>query len=174
MRRMSFRALALIAFAAFLIAAAGCGGGAKKSAGTTGAAPATGPATTAAATTGGAATAPALSEIASAANCRELADLSTKFSEAAGGATDSGDLKKVAQLLREFAAKTPSDIRPDFKVFADAYTKIAEAFGNVKPGTVPDAATMAKLQKLSTEIDSAKLAQASQKVSVWLQKNCTP
>jgi hypothetical protein len=51
-------------------------------------------------------------------------------------------------------------------------TKIAAVAGNLKPGQVPDAATVAKLQKLSTEIDTKKLTQASQNITAWVSKNC--
>ncbi len=180
MRKRSSYALGLILLAALAPIAAGCGGGKAKSAASTPAT--TAPATTAPATTATADTTPTtttsaaasdLSGIASAANCKELADLGTKFSTAMTG-TAAQDTKKIAQLLEEFAAKTPSDIRPDFKVVADAYSKIADAVGNLKPGSVPDAAALAKLQKMSGEIDSAKLTQASEHISAWVQKSCRP
>lgn len=171
MRRRLIYALSLILLAVLVLVAAGCGGGKKNIAATT-APTSTAPATSKAATTTAATSTSDLSGIASAANCKELADLGTKFSEAAGGSANSRDTKKVAQLLQEFAAKTPSDIRPDFKVVADAFSKIADAVGNVTPGATPDATMIAKLQKLAAEIDTAKLTQASQNISAWVQKNC--
>jgi hypothetical protein len=181
MRRMPARVLALTALAALVLAGAGCGGGSKKSSSTTTVTKAS-TTTTAGntattkktATTAKAATTSSdLSAIASVANCRQLADLGTKFSSAVSGAGNSGDMKKVAQLLQEFAAKTPSEIRPDFQVVADNYGKIAEAVGTMKPGATPDAATLAKLQKLATQIDSVKLQKASEHITAWLQKNCS-
>lgn len=169
-------ALALVVTALALVAA-GCGGGSKTAATT--AAPATAApatteqATTTQATTRSQVTTSELSGLASAANCRQLADLSTKFMEAAGG-TEPQDIQQVAQLLREFAAKTPSDVRPDFKVLSDAYSKLADAFVGVKPGAVPTASTLAKLQKLAGEIDTARLTTASENISAWLRKNCAP
>jgi hypothetical protein len=38
-------------------------------------------------------------------------------------------------------------------VVADYFSKIADVAGNLKAGQTPDAAAIAKLQKLSTEID---------------------
>ena len=173
MRQRTTRALAPTSLAVLVLVAAGCGGGGSKNTAATAA-----PATTAAAapaptTTKAAATTSDLSGIASAANCKQLADLGTKFSQAMGG-TDAQDTKKVAQLLQEFASKTPSDIRPDFQIVADAYSKIADAVGNITPGSVPDAATLAKLAKVATEINSAKLTKASENISAWAQKNCRP
>jgi hypothetical protein len=110
--------------------------------------------------------------VASAKNCKGLADLGQKFSSAFTGAANSQDLKKEALLLKEFADKTPADIRPDFQVLAQYLTKIADALGGLKLGSTPNAATLAKLQKLSTEIDQAKLTAASAHISAWAQKNC--
>lgn len=172
MRQRRLYALGLVLLAAIVLpVAAGCGGG-KKAAATTTAAT-TAATTTEQATTTTAKTTSSLGGIASAANCKQLADLGSKFSQAMSG-TDTQDTKKVAQLLQEFASKTPSDIRPDFQVLADAYTKIADAIGNVKPGSVPDPTVLAKLAKLSGEIDSAKLTTASEHISAWVQKSCHP
>lgn len=184
MRRTWIRASALIVLAVLLLVAAGCGGGGKKSAATTAAAPATTEAMTTEAMTTEAATteamttqaattkAPDLSGLASSANCKQLANLGAKYSQAFSGAANANDLKRTGQLLEEFASKTPSDIRPDFKVVADAYSKVAGVIGNLKPGTVPDAATLAKLQKAVAGLDQAKLTQASQHIATWVTQNC--
>jgi hypothetical protein len=161
------------------VAAAGCGGGGGKknaAATTTEAATTATPTTTEAVPTTTAAaittTGPDLSGLASSANCRELANLSQAFSQAFSGAANSQDLKKQAQLLKEFASKTPADIRADFQIVADYFSKIVDAVGNLKPGQTPDAATIARLQALSTSIDQAKLTAASQHIAAWVQKNC--
>jgi hypothetical protein len=113
-----------------------------------------------------------MSTVASAKNCKGLADLGQKFSSAFTGAANAQDLKKEAQLLKEFADQTPADIRPDFQVLAQAMTKVADALEGVKLSGTPNAATLAKLQKLSTEIDQVKLTAASAHISAWVQKNC--
>jgi hypothetical protein len=181
MRRTSTLALGLTLLAALAFLAAGCGGGSEKAAATT--TEATVPATTEAATTEATTAAPPtttypttttsnLGGIASAKNCRELASLGQKFSSAFSGAANAQDLKKEAQILKEFADRTPSDIRPDFEALADYMTKIADAAGGLKPGATPDAATIAKLQKLATEVDQKKLTAASTHISAWVQMNC--
>lgn len=161
---------ALVLLAGLLVLA-GCGGGGKKSAATTTTAAKTTTAAAAAKTTTAAA---ALSGVASAANCRELGDLGTRFSAALTGASQKADVKKVAELLREFAAKTPKEIRPDFKLLADDYGKLADALGSFKAGSAPDPQALARLQQVSSEIDTTKLSQASQRIAGWLQKNCRP
>jgi len=186
MRRTSTLVLGATALAVLAFVAAGCGGGgSKESAATTTeeTVPATTEAlTTEAVTTEATTTAPAttkattttsnLGGLASTKNCRELAELGQKFSAAFTGAANAQDLKTEARLLKEFADRTPSDIRADFEVLADYMTKVADAAGGLKAGETPDAATIAKLQKLSTQIDQAKLTAASTHISAWVQKNC--
>lgn len=180
MRRVAFLVIPL---AAIGFALAGCGG--SKSASTTTRAagfstveatttePVTTQTATAQTTTAQTTTNPTTTPtVASAKNCKGLADLGQKFSSAFTGAANSQDLKKEALLLKEFADKTPADIRPDFQVLAQYLTKIADALGGLKLGSTPNAATLAKLQKLSTEIDQAKLTAASAHISAWAQKNC--
>ena len=159
---------------------AGCGGS-KESAGTTTRAggfstveattEATTTQATTPATTSTAKTTPT-STLASAKDCKELEDLGKKFSAAFSSAANSQDLKKQAELLKQFAERTPSDIRADFRLVADYMSKVADAVGSVKPGQTPSAEALAKLQKLSTEIDQAKLRAASAHIAAWGQKNC--
>jgi hypothetical protein len=195
MRMRPTAALGLTAVALALVAS-GCGGGKKNAAETTAstqtAAPAAtetttqattteAPATTTGATTTEATTTQAttteattsgLSGLASAANCKQLNELGQKFSSAFSGAANAKDLKKEAQLLKAFADKTPSDIRPDFETVADYLSKIAGAAGGIKPGKTPDAASIAKLEKLAASLDQAKLTRAVQSISAWVTKNC--
>jgi hypothetical protein len=85
------------------------------------------------------------------------------------------DPEKNAQLLKDFADQTPEEIRPDFQVIADAYSKIAGAMKGVDltSGKPLSAEAIAKLQAISGEIDSAKVTQASKNISTWASKNCT-
>jgi hypothetical protein len=181
MGRKSIAVLGMSSLAALALVAAGCGGGSKSAAtteaattaaATTTEATTTEAATAEAATTEATTTAPALSGLASSKNCRDLAGLSQKFSSAFSGTANGKDLKTQARLLKEFADQTPSDIRADFQVVADYFSKIAEVAGNIKVGQTPDPATIAKLQKISTEVDQTKLTQASQHISAWVTKNC--
>ena len=188
MRRTSMLVIGLIMLV-LALAVAGCGGGgSKESAATTEAATTeaavTDEATTEAATTQAAettatetteaeatTTAPDLSALSSA-KCRELAESAAGLSSAFTGAAGDFDVKKAAAFYQELAKKVPSEIRADFQVIADFVSKYAEVAGNLKPGETPDPAMIAKLQKLATEIDQAKLTQASQNISAWVQKGC--
>ncbi len=170
------RILVLALLGVLLLAAAGCGGKSNNSASsntpTTTAETTTAAATTTASTTTTSSTTSDLSKLASGSNCRALLDLGTKLSAAFSGS--NGDLQKQAKLLQEFADKTPSDIRPDFEVLADAMNKIAKDLKGVdlSAGKTPTPAQLAKLQKLSTEIDQTKLQTASAHITAWAQSHC--
>jgi len=173
---MRSTALTIAALGALVVALAGCGGGGHKSTTTTTATTNAAAAAKAAQKTATKAkgSASALSGLATAANCRQLADLSSRLSTAMQG-TDANDVKKQAALLKQFADKTPSDIRPDFETVAADYAKIADAVQglHLKQGSVPDPKALLKLEKLSTSIDMQKLTSASANIGAWAQKNCT-
>lgn len=152
------RALFLLVPAAVIgFVVAGCGGGSKESAGTT---------------TRAATTATPTSTLASAKDCKDLADLGQKFSSALSGAGNPQNLKKQAELLKEFAERTPSDIRADFRLLAAYLSKVADVAGSIKPGETPSAEMLAKLQKVAAEVNQAKLTAAGTRISAWVKKNC--
>jgi hypothetical protein len=184
MRRTTITALAVMLLAALALLAAGCGGSSKNAAATTEAATTeatteaatteeatTEEATTEAATTTEATSTTALGGIATSGNCKELQDLSTKLSSVLSSTNPSAaDIKKEAEVLNEFADKAPSEIKAEFKTVAAFVDKVADIYGNVKPGQVPDAATLQKLQGLQG--DAQKVSAAGQKIAAWAQKNC--
>ena len=183
MRRKPLSILAVIALSGLVLAAAGCGSSKHKAASsttattTTTAAKTATTATTATTTTTSTSTSTSkssgLSGLATAGNCSQLAGLATSLSQAVSG-TGGNDVTKTAALLKEFADKTPADIRPDFEVVAAAYAKIADALKglNLKPGATPDPAAIAKLTKLSSELDQTALQKAYTHIGAWAQKNC--
>ena len=181
MNRQAVRVLVAVALGGLVLAAAGCGGGTSTT--TTQGAPAgtttsTSETTTAASgttTTTATGTAGALGALLTSKNCRNLLGISASFSKAIAGAASGADLQKAEALMKQFADQTPADIRPDFEVLATVYAKYAEALKGVDltSGKAPSADVIARLQKLSTEIDQAKLATASQHIGAWVQKNCT-
>jgi hypothetical protein len=114
-----------------------------------------------------------VASIATAGNCAALAGLSASFSKALSG-VGANDFAARAKILKEFADKTPSDIRPDFQTLADAFSKYASALKDIHftPGQVPNAATLAKLQQLSTSIDQGAVTKAATNISAWAKNNC--
>jgi hypothetical protein len=176
-RRRSTQILSILLVLVLVLTAAGCG---KKKAASTTTTTVTEATTTAASetTTAAAGTTTTTSSDttaglgALAANCKQLSDLGQAFSTAFSGA--NGDVQKQAQILKEFADKTPSDIRPDFETLADAYTQIAGALKGVdlSSGKTPDAATLAKLLTLSQKFQNAKFQAAVQHIETWAANNC--
>jgi hypothetical protein len=114
-----------------------------------------------------------VASIATAGNCKQLAGLSAAFSKALSG-VGTNDFESRAKILKEFADKTPSDIRPDFETLASAFSKYASALKDIHftPGQVPNAATLAKLQQLSTSIDQTAVTKAATNISAWAKNNC--
>ena len=180
MRSTRLTALCLALLAALMLVAAGCGSSSKNSAATTEAATteaatteeATTEATTTEAATTEATTTAALGGLVASGKCKDLQNLGQKYSAALSGSGAGTDLKKTAQVIQEFADDAPSEIKADFQVVADYMSKVADVAGNLKPGQTPDTATLQKLQKLATSIDTQKLTQASQNITAWVAKNC--
>lgn len=160
MRRWTITAAAFVALG---FALAGCGGGGSKESAE--------PSTTTQQTQTVAPTTSGTPSFATSGNCRDLASSAQKFSAALTGA--EGDIKKQAQIFQEFADKAPSDIRSDVKTIADAFTKLANAGLTFKAGQTPSSDQLAKLQEAIKQIDTAKVQQASQRISAWVRKNCT-
>jgi hypothetical protein len=103
--------------------------------------------------------------------CAELAGLGSKLAAAMGG-QDSG-VADVSQLFDELADQVPDEIKADWQVLAQNFQKIADALkgADLSSGS-PDAATLAKLQKLATTLDSTEVQQAAAHIEAWANKNC--
>jgi hypothetical protein len=103
--------------------------------------------------------------------CADLAGLGSKLAAAMGG-QDSG-VADVSQLFDDLADQVPDEIKADWQVLAQNFQKIAAALkgADLSSGT-PDAATLAKLQKLATTLDSKEVQQAAAHIEAWAKKNC--
>ena len=105
-------------------------------------------------------------------NCKEFTELGQKVSAALSG-TDV-DADETKELLNEFADEAPEEIRDDFGVIADAYSKIADALEDLQldPGETPNAEDALKLQEIAGEIDQAELTEANTNITTWVSENC--
>ena len=171
---MNARRLATLLVAALALVAAGCGGSSDEASSDTTTAETTTEVTTTAEMTTTEQTSTESSGAGAAAltgKCAELAGLGSKLSAAMGG-QDTG-VADVSQLFDELADQVPDEIKADWQVLAKNFQKIAEALKGVDltSGT-PDAATLAKLQKLSTTLDSQAVQQAAAHIEAWAKKNC--
>ena len=176
MRRTAVSAILVAAIGALLLIAAGCGGDDDESAADTQAAAVA--TTDESETTEGETEAAETEEteepdFADAENCKEFTDLGAKVSAALGG-TEGADAEETKALLNEFADEAPEEIRDDFRVIADAYSKIADALEDLDlgPGETPSAEDALKLQEIATEIDQAELTEANTNITTWVNENC--
>ncbi len=175
MRRRSTQIVSIVLVLVLVLAAAGCG---KKKSDTSTTTTTTTEAAATTTTSGDETTTTSSTTTAAtglgalAANCKQLAGLSQEFSAAFSGA--NGDVKKEAAVLKAFADKTPEDIRPDFETLADAFAQISGALKGVdlSGGQTPDAATLAKLLKLSQKFQDPKFTAAMNNIETWATKNC--
>jgi hypothetical protein len=175
------RALALAAtLAALALAVGGCGGGDDESSdGATTAAAAetettaetTEPTTTEAETTEE--TTSAASGIADE-DCIELASIGAKFSAALGATGQNTDLEQTTAFFEELADKAPGEIKDDLAVLSAAWVEVAAALKDIdlSSGAAPSAATLVKLQKLSTKFNTPELQQASKNLTAWSNEHC--
>jgi hypothetical protein len=154
--------------------AAGCGGGGGKKASV---APAT--TTTAAAaksTTPAEKSKSSTPSFASAHNCAQLAALGAQVAKSLQ--TTSGDFAATVanedKILQAMTRAVPSEIRGDYKTFADAFHTYFQAIAKLKlqSGTAPTAAQITQLANAAKSLSTAKLQAAEQHLSAWASKNC--
>jgi hypothetical protein len=104
-------------------------------------------------------------------NCRELIDLPETFSDGLTGVNDG--LAETHAVLKEFAAKSLLDFRPDFLLLGAAVATIEATLKtvNINSPTL-SAAGIAKLRALSSEVNSTSVTDVSSYIADWAQKNC--
>jgi hypothetical protein len=172
----------LIVLAVLLaVLAAGCG--AKKKVvivqvTTTNAAPAT--TTTAAAaaptTTTSSSGTLKITKFATTGNCAKLESMAVNISKSVNPTSGQVDPQKYADALEKMADAAPSDIKSDFKTFADAYSSLIKAYtaSGYTPGSgkVPSAAQIAKLTVAAKALSTPKVQAAVQHLTAWGRKNC--
>ena len=104
--------------------------------------------------------------------CAEFAGLSAKLSQALGGT--SGDLESATGVFDELADQVPDEIRDDYEVLAENFSKLAEALKDVdlSAGATPSPEDLAKIQEVTQSLDSAEVQKASQNIEAWASENC--
>jgi hypothetical protein len=187
MRLKSVSVVAVVLAVALVALAAGCGGGSKKSssASTQAAATTTEAMTTEATTTEAMTTEATTTEkssvptFASAKNCKDLAALGAKLSQAIASSSAGGggaSLDDTAKAFQALANAAPSEIRGDFQTFAAAFTTYIGALekSGYKPGSTkaPSPAQIAALTEAAKALDAPKLRTAEQHLTAWAQQNC--
>ena len=103
--------------------------------------------------------------------CAELAGIGAKLSQSLSG--QAGDLDEASEVFNEIAEQVPDEIKADYEVIAENFSKIAEALEGVDlTSGQPDAEAIAKLQELSTTFDSPEVREASANIEAWVTANC--
>jgi len=110
-----------------------------------------------------------------ASECARLTVLAAKMGQAFNGSTPAADTRAYADYLQQLAKTAPTEIRGDFAVLADAYTKIADAVAAVytKPGATPSADQLKKLTDVGRELNQGAIKRAADNINSWLQTGCS-
>jgi hypothetical protein len=178
-KSMNVRRLGVLLVAVLALVAAGCGGGGSNEASSdtsTAVSDMTTEETTATTdemtTTESSSDASGVDTTALTGQCAQLAGLGSKIAQALGG--QDANVQDVSSLFDEVADQVPDEIKADWQVLADNFSKIADALKgtDLSSGATPDAETLAKLQKLTASLDSPQVRQASAHIEAWAKKNC--
>ena len=70
--------------------------------------------------------------------------------------------------------KAPEEIRADVQVLADAFTKYADALGDLdlEPGETPSQEDALKLTQALGSLNQAEVTAAAERVAAWTTENC--
>jgi hypothetical protein len=104
--------------------------------------------------------------------CAQFAGISSKLAQSLGG--QDANIEDAAKAFDDIADQVPDEIKDDYQVIAENFSKIAEALKGVDltSGQTPSPEALAKLQELSKSMDSAEVQQASQHIEAWVQEHC--
>src|SRR4029078_1186675 len=104
--------------------------------------------------------------------CAQFAGISSKLAQSLSG--QDANIEDAAKAFDEIAARVRDEIKHDYQVIADNFSKIAEALKGVDltSGQAPSPEALAKLQELSASRDSAEVQRASQHSEAWVQQHC--
>jgi hypothetical protein len=162
----------LLAVLVLVLVAAGCGGDSNDEAVTADETTATvaTDTTTAADATGTTAGSSGDAELGG--ECAEFAGVSQKLAESLSGQT--ADIQDAAKVFDEIKDQVPDEIKADYEVIAENFSKIAEALKGVDltGGETPSPEALAKLQELASSMNSPEVRQATANIEAWVTKNC--
>jgi hypothetical protein len=108
--------------------------------------------------------------------CKDLAEAGQKFGAAISSSANGGnsDLQVTADAFKEFVAQAPDELKDDFQVLAKVIAVYAAALKDIdlKAGSTPTPAQIAKLTKLGQSLNSADVQKASTAIAAWSQEHC--
>ena len=118
-----------------------------------------------------------ITKFATTGNCAKLEAMAVSVSKSINPTNGQVDPQKYADAIEKMANSAPSEIKSDFKTFADAYSSLVKAYtsSGYTPGSgkVPSAAQIAKLTVAAKQLSTPKVQAAVQHLSAWGRKNCS-
>ncbi|MCZ7590277.1 MAG: hypothetical protein M5U27_15755 [Gaiella sp.] len=104
--------------------------------------------------------------------CAQFAGIASRIAQSFSG--QDANIEDAAKAFDEIADQVPDEIKDDYRVIAENFSKIAEAFEgtDLASGEAPSPEALAKLQELSSSMDSAEVQQATQNIEAWVEQNC--
>lgn len=108
--------------------------------------------------------------------CASLVGLSSQIAQSMSGSGSTDEsLEQSRQFFDELADRAPEEIRDDFAVMSEVWTKIAEAYADLdlQSGEVPSQETLQRLAAIGNELDQAELEEASTNIEAWVNENCS-
>ena len=105
-------------------------------------------------------------------DCAQFAGVSSKIAQSLSG--QDANMEDAAKAFADIADQVPDEIKDDYQVIAENFSKIAEALKGVDltNGETPSPEALAKLQELSKSMDSAEVQQATQNIEAWVSQHC--
>jgi hypothetical protein len=103
--------------------------------------------------------------------CANFAGLSAKLSSAFAG---TNGVDSAAEVFDEIADQVPEEIRDDYEVLADNFQELADALKGIDfaAGETPSPEALAKLQELSSKLNTPEVKQATENIEAWARENC--
>ena len=116
-----------------------------------------------------------ITKFATSGNCARLEAMAVNVAKSINPSSGQVDPQKYADAIEKMADAAPSDIKSDFKTFADAYSTLVKAYtsSGYTPGKVPTATQIAKLSAAAKTLSTPKVQAAVQHLSAWGRKNCS-
>ena len=162
------RALVALAVLSLTVTATGCGS--KKSAGGS----QTTTSTSQSSASSSSSSSSSSTSFTSAKNCRDLAQLGSKFTQALAASGAGGNYDQVAKAYSALADAAPSEIRGDLKTLAGAMSTYLDALkkAGYKAGSTPTAAQIASIQQAAQSLTAPKLKAAVTHLEAWATSHC--
>ena len=107
-------------------------------------------------------------------DCQNMAKAFVGLGAAVAAASTGQDVSSDIQKFGTYVDEVPDEIQADVKTIASAYNEFVAKLKDIgyKPGTVPTAAQIQKLQDASQSVGDPAVRAASDRLNAWTTKNC--